>query len=157
MASGSSLARLEREGKLRRQAAELDYLEDLLAAARRNFEAGRLLLDKADEAAFKLYYDGLLQVSRAVLLFRGYRPDDGEQHRTTFLAAGEILGSRFEEVIRKIQKFRVKRNCCLYDPKDIIGPSEAAAIHKTAREFWSQVREYLKRENLQLALFDEIS
>lgn len=117
MASESSLARLEREGKLRRQAADLDYLRDLLAAARRNFVAGRLLLDKADEAAFKLYYDGLLQVSRAVLLFRGYRPDDGEQHRTTFLAAGEILGPR---------------------------------------EFWSQVREHLKRENPQLVLFDEI-
>ena len=63
MASGSSLARLEREGKLRRQEADPDYLEDLLAAA----------------------------------------------------------------------------------------------IHKTAREFWSQVRAYLKRENPQLALFEEIS
>jgi hypothetical protein len=157
VASGSSLARLEREGKLRRQAAEIDYLRDLLAAARRNFTAGRLLLDNADEAAFKLYYDGLLQVSRAVLLLRGYRPDDGEQHRTTFLAAGEILGSRFEEMIRKIQKYRIKRNCCLYDPKDIIGPSEAAAIQRTAQEFWSQVREYLKHENPQLVLFDEIT
>ncbi len=29
MASGNSLARLEREGKLRRQEADLDYLEDL--------------------------------------------------------------------------------------------------------------------------------
>jgi hypothetical protein len=156
MASGSSLARLEREGKLRRQEADCGYLEDLLAAARRNFDAGRLLLDKADEAAFKLYYDGLLQVSRAVLLLHGYRPDDGEQHRTTFLAAGEILGSRFEELTRKIQKLRIKRNECLYNPKGLIGASEAAAIHIIARVYWSEVREYFIRENAQLVLFDEI-
>jgi hypothetical protein len=156
MTSASSLARLEREGKLRRQEADLDYLEDLLAAAGRNFEAGRLLLGQADEAAFKLDYDGLLQVSRAILLSRGYRPDDGEQHRTTFLAAGEILGPHFEDVIRKIQKFRIKRNACLYNPGEVIGKSEAGAIHKTAQEFWVRVREHLKRENPQLALFDEI-
>lgn len=156
MSYGSSLAKLEREGKLRRQEADLDYLESLLAAARRNFDAGRLLLDKAGEAAFKLYYDGLLQVSRAILLSRGYRPDDGEQHRTTFLAAGEILGSHLEDVIRKIQKIRIKRNACLYDPSDVIGKGEAAAIHKIAREFWSYVREHLQRENPQLKLFDDV-
>jgi hypothetical protein len=38
------------------------------------------------------------------------RPDDGEQHKTTFLAAGMIMGSEFDDIIRKIQKFR-KKEC----------------------------------------------
>jgi len=108
-----------------------------------------------DEAAFKLFYDGLLQVSRVIVLMSGYRPDDGEQHRTTFLAAGEILGSEYEDLIRKIQKFRVKRNECLYEPRGLIGKVEVAAIHHTAREYWKKVRSYLEKENPQARLADD--
>jgi hypothetical protein len=155
MTSESSLIRLEREGKLRRQKADPDFLNDLLDSARRNFEAADIIKDKISEAAFKLYYDGLLQISRAVLLAAGYRPDDGEQHRTTFQAAGEILGPDFGELIRKIQKYRIKRNICIYEPRDLIGRSEAEAIHQTARMFWAKVRVRLENENPQLHLFEE--
>jgi hypothetical protein len=151
----NSLARLEREGKLRRQKADLGYLNDLLDAARRNFEAADFIMGKSDEAAFKLFYDGLLQVSRVVVLLAGYRPDDGEQHKTTFLAAGTVLGSGFDDLIRKIQKFRIKRNDCVYEPRGLIGNREAQAIHRTAKAFWAKVRARLEKENPQLKLFSE--
>jgi len=151
--SRDSLARLEREGKLKRQRTGDDYLNDLLEAARRNFEAASLLRDRVAEAAFKLYYDGLLQISRAVVLMSGYRPDGGEQHKTTFLAAGEILGPEYEDLIRKIQKFRIKRNDCLYDPKGFIGSAETEAIRRTAVDYWRKVRSYLETQNPQLTLF----
>jgi hypothetical protein len=86
----------------------------------------------------------------------GYRPDDGEQHKTTFLAAGEILGPEYEDLIRKIQKFRIKRNIFLYDPKGLIGKSETDAIHTTVRKFWNKVRLYLEKANPQLRLFKEL-
>lgn len=156
MTSEASLARLMNAGKLKRQKAGIDYLNDLLEAARRNFEAARVLQGQVDEAAFKLYYDGLLQVSRAVVLLAGFRPDDGEQHKTTFLAAGEILGAEFEDLIRKIQKFRIKRNDCVYEPRGLIGRSEAEAIQQTARAFWARVRTHLKDKNPQLRLFDDL-
>ena len=156
MSSNSSLDKLVREGKLRPQRAEAPYLNDLLEAAHRNFEAARVLHGRIDEAAFKLCYDGLLQVSRAVLLQEGLRPDDGEQHKTTFRAAGLILGADFEDLIRKIQKFRMKRNDCLYDPKGLVGESEANAIYQTSRAFWSKVRTHLERASPQLKLFEDI-
>ncbi|MDH4272266.1 MAG: hypothetical protein OEW18_09855 [Candidatus Aminicenantes bacterium] len=156
MTSESSLAKLLSAGRLKRQKAGLDYLNDLLEAACRNFEAARVLQGQVDEAAFKLYYDGLLQVSRAVVLLAGFRPDDGEQHKTTFLAAGEILGAEFEDLIRKIQKFRIKRNDCLYEPRGLIGKSEAQAIQQTAKAFWARVRTHLKDKNPQLRLFEEL-
>jgi hypothetical protein len=43
MSSDSVLANLVREGKLKRQKADLDYLNDILDAARRNFEAARFV------------------------------------------------------------------------------------------------------------------
>ena len=156
MNSESFLAKLEREGKLKRQRADLDYLNDLLEAAQRNFEAARVVRPRVEEAAFKLYYDGLLQISRLVVLLHGYCPADGEQHKTTFHAAGEILGEEYEDLIRKIQKFRVKRNNCLYEPKGLIGRNEVEAIHQTAKDYWKRVRSYLGRENPQLMLFKEV-
>lgn len=154
--SRDSLARLERAGKLKRQRTGDDYLDDLLEAARRNFEAARFVRGRVDEAAFKLYYDGLLQISRVVVLMSGYRPDGGEQHKTTFLAAGEVLGPEYEDLIRKIQKFRIKRNDCLYDPKGLIGSAETEAIHRTTVDYWRKVRSYLETQNPQLRLFKDV-
>jgi len=156
MNSSNFLAKLEREGKLKRQKVGFDHLNDLLEAARRNFEAGRVLQGRVDEAAFKLFYDGLLQVGRAIVLLKGFRPDDGEQHKTTFAAAGEVLGPEYDDLIIKIQKFRTKRNDCVYDPKGLIGKSDAAAIHRTASLFWARVRARLEKENPQLKLFKEV-
>jgi len=156
MISKGSLDKLAREGKLKRQKTDSGHLNGLLEAARRNFEAARVVRKTADEAAFKLIYDGLLQICRVVLLLNGFRPDDGEQHKTTFLAAGEILGPEVADMIRKIQKFRIKRNDCVYDPRGLIGTSDADAILQTARDFWIFVRSYLVKSGGQLVLFDHI-
>lgn len=156
MNSKNSLDRLVQNGKLKRQKTDSGHLNDLLEAARRNFEAASIVRDAADEAAFKLIYDGLLQICRAVLLLNGFRPDDGEQHKTTFFAAGEILGPEVDETIRKIQKFRIKRNDCVYDPRGLIGKSDFEAIYRTARDFWIFVRSFLKKSGGQLVLFDEL-
>ena len=156
MSSRNLFERLSKEGKLKPQKADIDYLNALLDAARRNFEAALVVRGRVDEAAFKLFYDGLLQISRVVVLLNGYRPDDGEQHKTTFLAAGEILGPEYEDLIRKIQKLRIKRNICIYDPKEFIGKSETNAIYNTAKKFWSKVRVYLANANPQLQLFKEL-
>lgn len=149
------LNRLIKEGKLKRQETDIGYLNNLLEAARRNFEAAVIVKDKVDEAAFKLFYDGLLQIGRIILLLNGYRPDDGEQHKTTFLVAGELLGEEYRELIAKIQKFRIKRNVCIYEPTGLISRSEAEAIYKTTQEFWQKVRMYLWKKNPQLNLFKE--
>ena len=156
MSSGNLFDRLNKEGRLKSQKANIDYLNALLDAARRNFEAALVVRGRVDEAAFKLFYDGLLQISRVVVLLKGYSPDDGEQHKTTFLVAGEVLGAEFEDLIRKIQKLRIKRNNCLYDPKGLIGKSETDAMYDTAKKFWNNVRRYLEKINPQLKLFEEL-
>lgn len=150
-----SLNKLLREGKLRKQDTDLDYLNNLLNAADRNFRAGALLMGKVVEAAFKLIYDGLLQLGRLILLTNGLRPDDGEQHKTTFMVAGVLLGEEYEKLVRKIQKYRIKRNTCIYDPGGSISKNEAEAIYKTAQQFWLKLKGYLKNKNPQLNLFEE--
>ena len=149
------LNKLIKEGKIKRQVTGIDYLNNLLDAARRNFEAASIVKGKVDEAAFKLVYDGLLQIGRVILLVNGYRPDDGEQHKTTFFVSGEFLGKDFNDLIKKIQKFRIKRNDCIYEPRGLISGSEAEAIYETAQEFWNKAKSYLQKWKPQLELFQE--
>ncbi|MBN1223822.1 MAG: hypothetical protein JXB23_11285 [Candidatus Aminicenantes bacterium] len=145
--------RLIREGKLKREEADISFVQSLLDAAKRNFEAASIIEGKIDEAAFKLFYDGLLQIGRVILILNGYRPENGEQHKTTFAVAGEFLGNEYTILIRKIQKYRVKRNFCIYDPKIIVSRKETENIHRTAQEFWRVVRLYLSDKDQQLKLF----
>ncbi len=156
MSSKNLLKRLIHEGKLRKQATDIAYLQNLLDAAKRNFDAASLIKGKIDDAAFKLFYDGLLQLGRVIVLSNGFRPVDGEQHKTTFTVAGEFLGKDFVSLIDKIQRYRKKRNDCIYDPKALIGRVEAEAIHRTAREFWRRIKSYLSEKDPQLRLFEEI-
>lgn len=150
------MKRLIHEGKLRKQETDIAYLQNLLDAAKRNFDAGLLIKGKIDDAAFKLFYDGFLQLGRVILLLNGFRPIDGEQHKTTFTVAGEFLGKDFVDLINKIQRYRIKRNDCIYDPKALISRVETEAIHKTAQEFWRRTRLYLSEKNPQLRLFEKI-
>lgn len=65
------LNRLIREGKLKRQETDIAYVQNLLDAAKRNFAAASLIEGKIEGAAFKLFYDGLLQIGRVILLLNG--------------------------------------------------------------------------------------
>jgi uncharacterized protein (UPF0332 family) len=154
MSLKSLLEELERKGKLKRQAPKTDYLNSLLYAAHRNFLAAGKTVSSFEEAAFRLAYDGLMQISRAVLLANGFRPDDGEQHKTTFEVAGAILGKDFSVLIRRIDIYRVKRNNSIYEPRGLITKTEAENILKTAKEYWKMVKLYLKQKDPQLELFD---
>ena len=105
------LDKLLKEGKIKKQDTDVHYLNGLLNAAHNNFRAAKYNLDGGFlDTAFKSAYDGLLQISRVVLFLNGYRPDDGEQHKTTFMVAGSLLGDDFADLIGRIDRYRIKRN-----------------------------------------------
>ncbi len=155
MSSRDLLINLLEEGKIKRQETDTAYLNGLLDSAQENFSSAKYNL-KGDfyETAFKATYDGLLQTARVVLFLKGYRPAGSEQHKTTFLAVGFVLGEDFEDLIRKIDKYRIKRNRAVYQPLSLISKSEAENILHTARDYWSLVKKHLKEEESQLKLFD---
>lgn len=70
----NSLDKLTKEGKLKRQSTSINYINNLLEAAKRNFDAANLIKKDVGEAAYKLMYDGLLQIGRVIMLLNGYRP-----------------------------------------------------------------------------------
>ncbi len=155
MSLENSLNNLLQEGKIKKQRTDTSYLNGLLDSARQNFLSAEYnLKGNFYETALKSAYDGLLQISRVILLLNGYRPNGTEQHKTTFMVAGIILGNDFADLIKKIDKYRVKRNRAVYQPVDFISRSEAENILKTSREYWDTVKTYLSKESSQLELFD---
>jgi len=149
------LDKLLKENKIRKQDTDINYLDGLINSARQNFLSAKYNLEgHFYETAFKSAYDGLLQISRVILLLNRYRPDDGEQHKTTFIVAGAILGEEFRELIERIDRYRVKRNRAIYQPIDFLSKSEAEGIMEVAEEYWGVAKDYLKRENDQLKLFE---
>jgi uncharacterized protein (UPF0332 family) len=155
MSSKNLLDKLLREGKIKKQDSDINYLNGLLNSARQNFSSAKYNLEgRFYETAFKSAYDGLLQISRAILLLNGYRPDDGEQHKTTFLVAGAILGEGFSDTINRIDRYRVKRNRAVYQPVDFLSKSEAEGILEVAETYWNAAKGYLKKQSEQLELFE---
>jgi len=151
----SLLDKLLKENKIKRQSTDVSYLNGLLNSAHQNLLSAKYNLEGGFlDTAFKSAYDGLLQVSRVILLLNGYRPDDGEQHKTTFIVTGAILGGDFKELTERIDRYRIKRNEAVYQPVDFISRSEAIGIIDSAKEYWLAVRKYLKGKNKQLELFD---
>ncbi len=149
------LDKLLKEGKIRKQETDINYLNGLINSARQNFLSAKYNLKGGFyETAFKSAYDGLLQISRVILLLNGYRPDDGEQHKTTFTAAGYILGGELKELIERMDRYRIKRNRAVYQPIDFLSKSEAEGILEVGENYWSRVKDYLKRKNSQLELFE---
>lgn len=149
------LNQLEKEGKIKRQATDISHLNASLRAASDNLASARFNLKNGyKETAFKSAYDALLQISRVILLLNGFRPDDGEQHKTTFKVAGAILGEEFAELISRIDRFRIKRNSLIYDPLHAISAAEAASILESSRIYWNQAKKYLRSSTRQLELFD---
>ena len=149
------LAKLLKEGKIKRQNTDISYLNGLLNSAHQNFNSAKYNIEgDFCETAFKSAYDGLLQISRVLLLLHGYKTNDGEQHKTTFIVAGAILGKEFRELIEKIDRYRIKRNRAVYQPISFISESEAESVLSTAKEYWILVKNYLKEKDFQLDLFD---
>lgn len=149
------LDKLLQEGKIKKQETDAHYLNGLLGSAHQNIKAARYNFDGGFmDTSFKSTYDGLLQISRVILLLNGYRPDGNEQHKTTFLVAGVLLGQEFEELIARLDRYRIKRNNTVYQPIDFISRREAEGILVSAKEYWTAVRSYLKLRNKQLELFE---
>jgi uncharacterized protein (UPF0332 family) len=96
----------------------------------------------------------MLKIARALLFIHGFRPADGQQHKTTVDVAGKILGREFRALIEMFDKMRKKRNQFTYDPMLPLSLKEAENALKTADKFYKMIKAYLDKKYPQLSLFN---
>lgn len=110
---GNYLKRLESAGLLKKERIGIDQIRALLMSASKNIVASEKNLSIDEEACFTLTYNAMLKAARALVFLQGYRPHDGQQHKTTIEVAGEILGEEFSELINLFDKMKEAKSVYL--------------------------------------------
>jgi hypothetical protein len=69
--------KLEKAGKIRKQKAGFVQIEALLKEAVLDLEEAKKIAHLAERATYLLAYNAMLKAGRALMLLKGYVPDDG--------------------------------------------------------------------------------
>ena len=146
------IKRLEREGKVRKQKAGLVQVEALLKEAVLDLEEAERISSVGERAIYLLAYNGMLKAARALLLLRGYVPDDGGQHKTVVEMTATILGAKYRSLTEQFETMRRKRNDLTYEAGTLLSRSEAQRAFSDAIELVKRILTEVKAQNPQLDL-----
>jgi len=132
---------------IKKQEVNFLQIEKLIQRAQKDLIVAEKTLTIDEEVAYNYAYLAMLRSGRALLFLKGYRPSDGQQHRTVIEIAQVIFGKKFELLIEKFDKMRRKRNQFTYDPFFPVSRTESVKALKTAGDFVSIVSDLIKKES----------
>jgi len=136
-------------GLIKEQEKNFKQIEKLILRAYKDLEVAKINLKIDEEVAYNYAYLSMLRCGRALLFLKGFRPTDGQQHKTVIEIVGLILGEEFKDIIEKFDRMRRKRNQFTYDPFLPISKEEAENALNTAKNFVKIISEFVKKENPQ--------
>lgn len=146
------ITKLEREGKLAKQEAGIIQIEALIKESILDLEEAKKTLHIADRATYILAYMAMLKAGRALLLFNGYRPIDGAQHKTVVEMTGAFLGDKYIAIVNHFETMRRKRNEMTYEAGALLSPSEAEEAFNNAISLVQKILADVKKHNPQMEL-----
>jgi len=141
-------------GLIKEEKIGFDQVTKHISRARKDLKVAEANLKIDTEAAYNYAYLAMLRVGRALMFSYGFRPVDGEQHKTVVSFCEHILGKNFLEPVRHFDRMRKKRNRFTYDEPDLlVSETETRFAFKNAKEFVKEISGYIQRENPQQKLF----
>jgi uncharacterized protein (UPF0332 family) len=99
----------------------------------------------------------MLKAGRALMLLKGYVPDDGAQHKTVVETTSAILGDSYRELTEKFETMRRKRNEMTYESGTLLSKSEAQKASSDAIALVKKIFAEAKAQNPQLELEFQLS
>lgn len=154
---GSIIARLEKQGKLKKQKSGFVQIEGLLREAIIDLREINKIVHLAERATYLLAYIAMLKAGRALLLVNGYVPADGAQHKTVVEVTSAILGNEYKHLIGQFESMRRKRNEITYEAGVLLSKSESEQAFKDAIELVKKISALIKSANPQLELKFDLS
>ncbi len=146
------IKRFEKARRIRKQRAGIVQIEALLKEAILDLEEAKRIVDIAERATYLLAYNAMLKAGRALMLFRGYVPDDGAQHKTVVEMTSAILGDNYRGLTEEFETMRRKRNEMTYETGGLLSKSEAQKAFSDAIVLVEKVLAEVKSQNPQLEL-----
>ena len=77
------LKNLTKQGFLKKEEIGVDQIRSLLLAASKNLLSAKKNLEIDEETCYTMAYNSMIKAARALLFLQGFRPYDGQQHKTT--------------------------------------------------------------------------
>ncbi|PJB89129.1 hypothetical protein CO083_01175 [Candidatus Roizmanbacteria bacterium CG_4_9_14_0_8_um_filter_34_12] len=77
------LDKLSEQGFLKQEEIGFNQVRALLDSAFKNIKASRKNLSIDEETCYTMAYNAMIKIARALIFLQGFRPDDGQQHKTT--------------------------------------------------------------------------
>jgi len=146
------IKKLEKSGKIRKQKAGFVQIEALLKEAILDLEEAKRIVNIAERATYLLAYNAMLKAGRALMLFQGYVPDDGAQHKTVVDMTSAILGDKYKNLTEQFESMRRKRNEMTYETGGLLSRSEAHKAFSDAISLVKKILTEIKSKNPQLEL-----
>ena len=97
-------------------------------------------------------YNAMLKSGRALLLWHGYRPDDGAQHKTVVELTVAFLGGRFKALTEHFETMRRKRNEMTYEAGRLLSKTEVRQSFDDAVMLVQKIYREVKAKDPQLEL-----
>lgn len=148
------IRRLEKEGKIRKQKAGFVQIEALLRETILDLEEAKKIANLAERATYLLAYNAMLMLraGRALMLLRGFLPDNGAQHKTVVEMTSAILGDQYRTLTDQFETMRRKRNEMTYEAGTLLSKSEAQKAFSDAIALVKKIFAEVKAQNPQLEL-----
>jgi len=139
----------EKQGLIKSQHKNLKAVENLISRAYKEIKAAEANIKIDEGIAFTIAYTAMLHAGRALMLFKGYRPYDGYQHKTVVDFASIVLGEHYKILVQRYDKMRRKRNTFTYEASISISKEEVCNGLESAANFIKAVRELIEKEDHQ--------
>jgi uncharacterized protein (UPF0332 family) len=147
-----AVTKLEKEGKIRKQKAGIVQVDALLREAILDLKEAKKIAHLAERATYLLAYMAMLKAGRALLLLKGYVPDDGAQHKTVVEVTSIILGEKYKSLAQQFETMRRKRNEITYEAGILLTKSEAEKAFLDAISLIEKILAEVKAQNPQIEL-----
>ena len=149
MTSDDFIQKYTKRGLIKKQDKNLKAVENLISRAYKEIKVAEANIKIDEGIAFTIAYTAMLHTGRALILFKGYRPHDGYQHKTVVDFASIVLGEHYKTLVRRFDNMRRKRNTFTYEANISISEEEVRNGLESAGNFIKAVRELIEKEDPQ--------
>ncbi|MEO0184087.1 MAG: hypothetical protein ABIL40_11515 [candidate division WOR-3 bacterium] len=138
------------KGLIKKQKADLKEVVKVLKRARIDLKIAKVNIEIDEGIVYSVAYLAMLRAGGALMLFKGFRPDDGNQHKTVVKFTPYYLGNKFKTLVAHFDRMRRKRNIFMHDIEVSISGSGANTAFETAVEFVNLIEKRIKKEQPQI-------
>lgn len=147
-------AKYKQAGLIKEEKIGFDQISRYIKRAQKDLKVSEAMADIDAEASYNYAYLAMLRIGRALMFSFGYRPTDGQQHKTVVTFSEHVLGSEFSQLVKHFDRMRQKRNRFTYDePGLLVSQKEIEEAFKSAKKFVGQVVKFIQKRNPRQKLF----